>query len=116
MAAALVGKQIGDLLEKGTVPKEYQRFGSTVEEIFDDIRQLKLTYGDKTTEISPGAIGLYSYLNRVSVGVQQLMALNRKFMLEHIDRTDIVPLTELAAKVTGLKTFEELTEQELDNI
>lgn len=116
MSAALVGKQVGDLIKKEIVPKEYQRFGSTIEEIFGDIRELKVLYGDNVTDISPGAIGLYSFINRISVGVQQLMALNRKFSLEHIDRSDIIPITELAAKVTGLKTYSDVVNKELDTI
>lgn len=115
MSAALVGKQVGDLIMNGIVPKEYQRFGMTVEDIFGDIRELKGLYPD-VKNISPGAIGLYSFINRISVGLKQLMALNRKFSLEYIDRGDIIPLTELAAKVTGLDTYEDLLKKELENI
>ncbi|MGI6225678.1 MAG: glutamate synthase-related protein [Peptococcales bacterium] len=116
MAAAMVGKQIGKLINKGIVPKEYQRFGCTVEEIFDGIRELKVLYGDKATTISPGAIGVYSYINRISAGLKQFMALNRKFSLNYIDRSDIVPLTDLAGKITGLDTFSDIANIELRNI
>lgn len=116
MAAALVGKQVGKLINEGIIPKDYQRFGTTVEEIFGDLRELKGIYGDDATNISTGAIGVFSYLNRVSAGLKQFMALNRKFSLEYIDRNDIVPLTDLAAKVTGLQTYSEIANQELDNI
>ena len=116
MAAALAGKQVGDLIAKGTVPKEYQRFGSTVEEVFGCIRELKALYGSEASNISPGAIGVYSYLSRISVGLQQFMALNRKFSLEYIDRSDIVPLTELAAKVSGLETYAEIAKRELQKL
>lgn len=116
MAAALVGKQVGDLINEGIVPKEYQRFGTTVEEIFGDTRELKGLYPEDAKNISPGAIGLYSFINRISVGLKQLMALNRKFSLEYIDRSDIIPLTEIAAKVTGLDTYEDILKRELENI
>ncbi len=116
MAAANIGKQVGDLIKKGTVPKEYQRYGNTIEEIFGDIRELKVVYGDETANISPGAIGVYSLINRISAGLKQLMALNRKFSLEYIDRSDIVPLTDLASRVTGLCTYEALVKKELDSI
>ena len=116
MAAAMAAKQIGDLIDKGAVPLEYQRFGSTKEEIFGDIRELRLLYGDKTADISTGAIGLYSYLNRIAAGLKQFMALNRKFSLEYIDRSDIVPLTEIAAGVSGLETYSGIANKELDNI
>jgi glutamate synthase-like protein len=115
MAAALVGKQVGDLINSGIVPKEYQRFGTTVEEIFGDTRELKGLYPD-VQNISPGAIGLYSFINRISTGLKQFMALNRIFSLEYIDRSDIIPLTDLASKVTGLDTYEDLLRKELENI
>lgn len=116
MTAAMVGKRVGELLEEGIVPKELQRFGNSKEEIFEEIRELKTMYVDKIEELSTGAIGVYSYLSRLSTGLRQFMALNRKFALEHIDREDIVPLTKLAREVTGLKTYEELLEEELGKI
>lgn len=116
MAAAMVGKRIGDLLEEGVVVKDLQRFGSTKDEIFEVIKELREYYGDDIDNISTGAIGVYSYLNRVSTGLRQFMALNRKFSLKHIDRGDIVPLTDLAKEVTGLKTYKERLEDQLDNI
>lgn len=113
MTAAMVGKRIGEAIKTGAIPKEYARFGSSVEELFTDLRLLKTVYGSEASQISPGAIGVFSFLNRVSVGLQQLMALNRKFTLEHIDRSDLIPLTDLAAKVTGLPTCSDLLAREL---
>ena len=115
MAAAMVGKQIGKLIESGNIPKEYEGFGNTKEEIFADIRELKLYY-DNAEEISTGAVGVYSFINRVSAGVKQLMALNRKFDIKYIDRSDIIPLTDLAADVTGLDTYEDIYVKELEKI
>ncbi len=115
MAAAMVGKKIEDSLSEGKVPKELQRFGSTKNEIFEDTKDLKLYY-DNAEDISGGAVGLYSYLNRIRVGLQQLMALNRKFDLESIERNDIVPLTEEVKKITGLMDYSQLTEKAIENI
>ncbi|MGD9566917.1 MAG: glutamate synthase-related protein [Sedimentibacter sp.] len=115
MAAAMSAKQIGDMIESGNIPKEFQRFGTTKKEIFSEIRELKLYY-DNAEEISAGAIGVYSYINRISAGIKQLMALNRKFELKYIDRSDIVPLTELAAQVTGLDTYDDIFLRELEKI
>ena len=64
-------------------------------------------------DISTGAIGVYSYLRRISAGLRQMMALNRKFTLKNIVREDIVPLTELAAQVTGLKTYKQVADEEI---
>lgn len=116
MAAAFSGNQIGELIEKGNIPKDYKRFGETKEEIFKDISKLKEIFGEEAVDIRPGAIGVYSYLNRISTGLRQLMALNRKFKIENIDRTDIFPLTKLAAKVSRLDTYRDIMKKELDNI
>jgi hypothetical protein len=116
MAAAMTAKQIGSLIDKGAVPNEYQRFGSTKEEIFACIRELKVSHGEKAAEIPAGAIGLYSFINRISAGLKQFMALNRKFSLKFIDRSDIAPLTEIAARVSGLETYGDMAEKELENI
>ncbi|MBP7865588.1 MAG: FMN-binding glutamate synthase family protein [Acidobacteria bacterium] len=110
MAAASVGRQVGEALRNGSVPAEYARFGSSLDELFADLRLLRAEYGDEASSIPAGAVGVYSYLNRVSVGLKQFMALNRKFALRHISREDIVPLTERAAKATGLASYEELLE------
>ncbi|MDF2949062.1 MAG: uncharacterized protein K0R07_1089, partial [Sedimentibacter sp.] len=115
MAAAMAGKKVEELINSDTVPKEIQRFGSTKEEIFADIRELKLYY-ENAADISAGAIGVYSYINRLTAGIKQLMALNRKFKLSYIDRSDIIPMTELAAQVTCLDTYDDILVRELEKL
>ena len=116
MAAAMVGKRVGNLILNGNIPKEYERYGSSIEEIFDEVKRLRCIYKDQTDQISPGAIGVYSYLQRIFSGLQQLMTLNRKFSLEFISREDIIPLTGIGASVSGLKTYEEKLQLELMRI
>jgi hypothetical protein len=111
MAAASVGREVGKAIKNGTLPKEYAAFGNTQEEIFSDLRLLKAEYGREASHIPTGAIGLFSFINRVSVGLKMFMALNRKFSLKHISQDDIVPITEIAAKATGLATYEELLDK-----
>jgi glutamate synthase domain-containing protein 2 len=113
MAAASVGKLVGEALARGETPKEFSRFGSRVEEVFADYRLLRADFGAETAKIPTGAIGVYSYLNRLSSGLRQFMALNRKFALRYISREDILPLTDAAAKASGLPGYEELTALEL---
>lgn len=105
MSAAMSGKKVGELIEKGQVPKDLQKYGNTISEIFRDVRKLREIYGDKADAIAPGTIAVFTYVNRVSVGLQQLMALNRKFTLNEIDRTDIMALTKEAGEVTGISTI-----------
>ncbi len=115
MAAAMVGKQVGDGIASGNVPQEFQRFGTSMEEVFENLKRLKVVYGNEALSISPGAIGLYSYLERISTGLQQLMALNRRFSLDYVSRDDLLPLTVLASSTTGIKNSADRLTEVLDN-
>ena len=44
------------------------------------------------------------------------MALNRKFDLDSIERQDVVPLTDWAKNITGLKDFNELMKEALKSL
>ena len=96
MAAAMSAKRIGALLAEDKLPPHLQCFGNTKEELFPDLRELRNIYGEKANDFSTGAIGVYSYLNRIAFGLKHFAALNRKFSLEYIDRNDIFPLTQEA--------------------
>lgn len=114
MASAMVGKKVGELIENGNVPKELSKYGSTREEIFNHIRELKDIYGSEAYEISTGAIGVYSYVNRISTGLKQLMALNRKFTLDKIGREDVIALTKEVSEITGIQNFIDLKERVIE--
>jgi hypothetical protein len=49
-----------------------------------------------------GALGIYSYVEKIRVGLQQLMAGARCFSLPAISRRELMSLTEECAKVTGI--------------
>jgi len=49
-----------------------------------------------------GAIGIYSYSQKIRVGLQQLMAGARCFSVPVISRHDLMSLTEECTKVTGI--------------
>lgn len=116
MASAMVGEKLGQLIREGNVPKDLQKYGNTIEEIFVDIRELKDIYGSEVKNISTGAIGVYSYIHRISTGLRQLMALNRKFSLNEIERRDIIALTREAAEVSGISSFMELKRNIIDMV
>ena len=67
--------------------------GSTIDELFLDLPFLRALYGSEADSFSPGAIGVFSYLNRIGYGLQHFAALNRKFHLRHADASDLIPLT-----------------------
>ena len=90
-----------DMLDEiiGQLPVELQRFGSTKDELFPDLRELRELYGDEADNFSTGAIGVYSYLNRIAFGLKHFAALNRKFDLKYIEKKDIFPLTRDAKDI-----------------
>jgi glutamate synthase domain-containing protein 2 len=115
MTAAMVGKTHGKLMAEkmeleGEDPEEgYQR-------LFAVGTQLKERFGNDFAKLPPGAIGMYSYIDRMHQGLQQLMAGARKFALEHIDRNDLVALTREAADVSGIPYVMEHDLAEIDKI
>jgi len=109
MAAAMSGKNLGDSIMKGVVPASYQSFGKDIDSVFKDAKYIKSIYRYENKPISYGAIGLYSYINRISFGMKLLMALNRKFKLEYIDQSDVIPLTNEAREyLSGLSNKKNL--------
>ena len=99
MASAMVGKEVGNLIKAGKTPKRYSQYGSSIEEIFGDLPDLRAIYGKKANLFSPGAIGVFSYLNKIGFGLQHFSALNRKFNLNLLNRSDLIPLTQAAKEI-----------------
>lgn len=93
MAAAMTGKKIGEQIKAGEVPPMFKKYGETVEEIFADLADLRALYGTKANDFSTGAIGVFSYLNKIGFGLKHFAALNRKFDISLVNRTDLIALT-----------------------
>ena len=96
MAAAMTGKNVGDEIKAGRTPELFQKFGNTIDEVFRDLADLKGIYGKEAENFSTGAIGVFSYLNKLGSGLRHFAALNRKFDLQYLDRSDLIPLTYYA--------------------
>ncbi len=96
MTAAMSGKNIGESIKEGKIPERYLNFGNDLDTIFKDAKYIKSIYKSDNSTISYGAIGLYSYIKRLCFGMKLLMTLNRKFSLEYIDQSDVIPLTKEA--------------------
>jgi glutamate synthase domain-containing protein 2 len=116
MAAAMVGKTIGKRIQEGQIPVYVERFGNNAEEIFVTAPELKRKYGKKFDQIPTGAIGLYTYFRRLSQGLRQLMAGNRKFALGYITRDDIASLTKEAADLSGISYVLDVDKDEVAKI
>lgn len=96
MAAAMSAMNVGDMIENGNVPPAYKKYGDSIDMIFKDYKHLKHTYRDCGFPITPGSVGLYSYMDRLSFGLKLFMTLNRKFKLQYISQRDVIPLTKEA--------------------
>ena len=103
MIPGMVGKNITQWLKEGKLPNTVGQFGSTPEEIFVNYEDVQNIVGkDEIKNIPLGAIGIYSYSEKIKVGLQQLMAGARCFNVGAITRQELMSLTEECAKVTGI--------------
>lgn len=103
MIPGMVGKNIAQWLKDDKLPNTVGKFGSTVEEIFVNYEDVKEIVGaDEIKNIPLGAIGIYSYCDKLRVGLQQLMAGARCFNTAAVTRRELMSLTEECAKVTGI--------------
>ncbi|RJX34753.1 MAG: FMN-binding glutamate synthase family protein [Desulfurivibrio sp.] len=113
--AAMVGKTHGNLMKEKMELK-----GKDVTEgyltLFANGAKLKERFGNDFESIPTGAIGMYSYIDRLKQGLQQLMAGSRKFAVRYIDRNDIMALTRDAAEISGISHVMEADKEEIDRI
>jgi len=116
LAAAMVGKTIGKRINESQIPVYVERFGNVVEEIFVTAPELKKKYGTKFNALPTGAIGVYTYFKRLSQGLRQMMAGERKFTLEYITRDDIAALTKDAAELSGINYILDVDKKEVEKI
>jgi len=102
MIPGMVGKNIGVWMKEGDLPKTVSAFGNTVEEIFVSYETLREKYGKEVEQLPLGAIGIYTFSDKLRTGLQQIMAGSRNFRLSTISRSDLMALTEEAAKISGI--------------
>jgi len=116
MIPAFVGKNIKKWVDEDKLPVDIKKYGDVPERIFITTETLKAKYGKDFSRIPWGAVAMYTFADRLKLGLQQLMAGARKFGLRHIDRSDIVSLTREAADVTGIPYVMESDMKEAERI
>jgi glutamate synthase domain-containing protein 2 len=116
LAAAMVGKTLGRRIDDGDIPVYVVRFGDSVEEIFVTAPELRQRFGSDFAKLPPGAIGLYTYIQRLAQGLRQLMCGNRKFALDYLTRDDIATLTKEAAEISGIAHVMDADREEVEKI
>jgi len=117
IAAAMVGKTIGASIDKNMLPVYVERFGNTRDEIFVTARELRQKLGNEAFEELPtGALGLYTYYERLAQGLRQLMCGSRKFALQYIARDDLCSLTPQVAAISDIPYIMDLDKEEVEEI
>ena len=117
IAAAMVGKTIGRAINDHQIPVYIERFGHSKNEIFVTSSTLRRELGHEEFDNLPtGALGLYTYYERLAQGLRQLMAGSRKFAPEYISRHDVAALTREAADITGIQYITDVDRSEVERI
>jgi len=116
MIPGMVGKNIAKWMEEGDLPKTVSQFGDSIEQIFVCYHTLKKQFGDRIKDIPLGAIGVYTFCDKIKTGLTQLMAGSRNFRVSTIDRADLMALTEEAAKVSGIPYVMDAYREEAERI
>ncbi|MGE5173840.1 MAG: FMN-binding glutamate synthase family protein [Betaproteobacteria bacterium] len=116
MVPAFVGKNIKKWIDENKLPVDIKKYGDVPERIFITTETLKSKYGKDFARIPWGAVALYTFADRLKLGLQQFMAGARKFSLKYLDRGDIVSLTKEAAEVTGIPYVMESDMKEAERI
>jgi len=117
IAAAMVGKTIGNAIINHQIPVYVERFGNSIDEVFVTASELRHKLGNEEFEKIPaGAIGLYTYYERLAQGLRQLMAGTRKFALQHISRNDIAAITREASDISEIPYIMDVDKEEAQKI
>ncbi|MFH1919317.1 MAG: FMN-binding glutamate synthase family protein [Planctomycetota bacterium] len=103
MIPGMVGKNVANWMNNGGLPRTVGQYGKTPEEIFVCWEQVADLVGkDEMKNIPLGAVGIFSFAQKLSVGLQQLMAGARRFSIPSITRRELMSLTKECAEVTGI--------------
>lgn len=117
MIPGMVGKNIPIWMNNGGLPSTVSQYGSSVEEIFVCWEQVADLVGKAEMKQLPlGAVGIFSYTEKLKIGLQQLMAGARRFSLKAMSRRDLMSLTEECARVTGIPYLMDAYREEAEAI
>ncbi len=116
LTAAMVSKNVGLRIKEENLPIYYARYGNTVDAIFVEAGKLKNKLKKKFEDLPTGAMGLYTYNQRLTQGLKQLMCGARKFAVQHITRDDIAALTPEATRASGITYIMDADKEEVEKI
>jgi hypothetical protein len=78
--------------------------------------ELRERLGDRFKDLPIGAIGVYTYFERLAQGLRQLMCGARKFAIRYLDRNDIAALTPEASRISGIPLVTDVDREECEEI
>jgi glutamate synthase domain-containing protein 2 len=116
LTAAMVGKTVGRMIQDENITMPIEKYGRNADEIFVYGAGIRKKYGKDVSELTFGAVALYTYYERLKQGFRQLMCGNRKFKMEYISRNDITSLTRHAEDVSGIPFIMDCDKDEVDQI
>ncbi|MCP4350726.1 MAG: FMN-binding glutamate synthase family protein [Desulfobacterales bacterium] len=94
------------------LPRSVERVGSNAKEIFASYFDVEKKVGkDEMKNIPYGAIAFYTMADKLSCGLQQLMAGARKFSMDQITRGDIFSGNRETAKETGIPHVSDVNDE-----
>lgn len=95
-----------------TLPKNVLDQGSKAEEIFAGYYDLQKKVGaDEMKSIPYGAIAVWTLADKLSAGLQQLLAGARKFSVQDIARNDIVSCNRETERETGIPFITDMQDE-----
>jgi hypothetical protein len=104
-------------MNNGGLPSTVAQYGKTPEEIFVCWEEVSDVVGKSEMKNIPlGAVGFFSYVQKLRVGLQQLMAGARAFNIDSIKREDIMSLTEECTRVTNIPYIMDAYREEAEAI
>jgi glutamate synthase domain-containing protein 2 len=95
-----------------SLPKTVSERGTTAEEIFSGWHDVQKKIGPEAMKEVPfGAVAMWGMVDKLSAGLQQLMAGARKFTLSAIDRDDIAACNRETERETGLRFITDIGDE-----
>ncbi len=100
-----------------SLPKTVSDIGDSAETIFAGYHALQAKLGKQEMKSIPyGAIAMWTNLDRLGAGLQQLMAGARKFTLQDIARTDIASANRETERETKIPFITDVNNEKAKNI
>ncbi len=117
LTAAMVAKTLGRHIDENFLPVYVERFGKDREQIFVTAAELKHLLGpERFAEVPTAALGIYTFYEKLTQGLKQIMCGSRKFAVPYISRDDIAALTRQSNEVSGIPYIMETDREEFERI